>query len=84
MAFIDEGGPYPLPKAVGRRPDDELRMDADPLPQCHRGSEEPILCRRIGVREKQEAHRDHRWPGAQELWPWQTDRHMGGDDQRSS
>jgi DNA invertase Pin-like site-specific DNA recombinase len=82
-AAIDEGGSYPLPEAVGRRPDDELRMDADPLPQCHRDSEEPILCRCICVREKREAHRDHRWPGAQKLWPRQTGRYMGGDDQRS-
>ena len=73
-----------FPTAVGRRPDDELRMDADPLPQRHRDSEEPILCRCIRVREKREAYRDRRWPGAQELWPRQADRHMGGDDQRSS
>jgi DNA invertase Pin-like site-specific DNA recombinase len=81
---IDEGGSYPLPEAVGRRPDDELRMDADPLPQCHRDSEEPLLCQCICVREKREAHRDHRWPGAQKLWPRQTGRYTGGDDQRSS
>jgi len=33
-----------FPRAVGRRPDDKLRMDADPLYRnVHRGSEEPIL-----------------------------------------
>ena len=64
---------HPLSVPVGRQNVDIIRVAADPLSQRHRDSQEPFLCRRLRLREEREAHRDRRWPCAQELRPPQAD-----------
>ena len=84
VSALDESRSDPLPAALGRGPHDQLRLDADPLPQRHRDSQEPLLRRCLRVREKREAHLHRRRQGAAELRAWQADRDVGGDDQGSS
>ena len=50
-----------------------LRLDADPLSQRDFGVEEPVLCRRLCIRQKREEDRDRRWPRQEELRSPQTD-----------
>ena len=68
----------PLPAAVRRQEADHLRVDADPLPQCDLGAQEPVLCRRLRLRQKREAHGDRRRTRPQELRPRQAARGVGG------
>ena len=53
---LDEGRSDPLPAALRRRPHDQLRVGGDPLPQRHRGSQEPLLCWGLRLWEKRETH----------------------------
>ena len=45
-------------------------MDADPLLQCDRSAQEPVLCGRLRLRQRREAHRDHRYPAIGQSWRW--------------
>jgi DNA invertase Pin-like site-specific DNA recombinase len=47
--------------AVRRQEAGQLRVDADPLPQCHLRAQEPVLRGRLCLRQRREAHRDRRW-----------------------
>src|SRR5207302_6499668 len=60
-----------------------LRMDADPLPQCHFSAQEPVLCGRLRLWQRREAHRDRRRTGPQELRPPQAARRVGGSAEGS-
>jgi DNA invertase Pin-like site-specific DNA recombinase len=71
------------------RPSDEGRMTSFAwMPirysQRDRGSQEPLLRRRLRVWEERETHLHRRRKGAAELRAWQADRGVGGDDQGSS
>ena len=61
-----------LSAAIRRQEAGRLRLDADPLPQRDLGAQEPVLCRRLCLWQKREAHRDHRGTGSDELWPPQA------------
>lgn len=57
-AFGAQSGTSPFPAAVRRQEDDDFRLDANPLPQCHLGAEEPVLCRRLRLRQKRQSNSD--------------------------
>ena len=57
-AFGAQGRAGAFPAPVRRQEDDDIRLDADPLPQCHLGAEEPVLCRRLCLRQKRQPNRD--------------------------
>ena len=71
-AAVDDGRAGPLPAAVRRQEARRLRVDADPLPQRHLRAQEPVLCGRLRLRQRREAHRDRRRARAEELRPPQT------------
>ena len=83
-AAVDEGRSNPLSAPVRRKADGCVRLDADPLPQRHLRSQEPILCRGLRLRQKREAHGDRRWACSQDLRPRQAVRGVGGYAQGSS
>jgi DNA invertase Pin-like site-specific DNA recombinase len=53
------------------------------LPQCDLGAQEPILCGRLRLWQRREAHRDRRRARPQELRPPQTARGVGGSAEGS-
>ena len=55
LSMLGRAGP--LPAAVRRQEAGRLRLDADPLPQRDRRAQEPVLCRRLRLRQRREAHR---------------------------
>ena len=57
-AFGAQSRTSPFPAAVRRQADDDIRLDANPLPQCHLGAEEPVLCRRLRLRQKRQPNPD--------------------------
>lgn len=71
-----------VPATVGRRPDDQLRVAADPISERHRHIEEPVLRGCVRVRQKREAHR---WTlgSPPELRAQQAHLYMGSDGQGS-
>ena len=71
-AAVDARRAGPLPAAVRRQEAGHLRVDADPLPQRDLGAEEPVLRRRLRLRQRREAHRDRRRTCPQELRPPQA------------
>ena len=71
-AAVDDGRADPLSAPVRRQEAGRLRLDADPLPQRDLGAQEPVLCRRLRLRQKREAHRDRRRACAEELRPRQA------------
>src|SRR5439155_15853154 len=73
----------PLPAAVRRQEAGLLRMDADPLPQCDLGAEESVLCLRLRLWQRREAHRDRRWTCPEELRSPQAAWGVGGSAQGS-
>ena len=70
LSMIGRAGP--LPAALRRQEAGRLRVDADPLPQRDLGAQEPVLCGRLRLRQRREAHRDRRRARPQELRPPQT------------
>ena len=73
-----------LPAALRWQAADILRLDADPLPQCDRAFEEPLLRGRIRLWQKREAGRGGRRTGVPVLRPRQGCRGLGCADPRSS
>ena len=61
-----------------------VRVAADQVSQCHLNSQEPFLFWRLCLWEEREADLDRRGPRAQDLWPPQADRCVGGLHQGSS
>ncbi len=46
----------PLPAAFRRQEADRLRVDADPLSQCDLSAQKPVLCGRLCLWQRREAH----------------------------
>ena len=57
-----------LPAPVGWQEDDGVRLDANPLSQCHLVAEEPVLRRCLRLRQKRQPNPDRRWRGPRDLW----------------
>ncbi len=83
-AAVAGGRRSPLPAAIGRQEDGELRLDADPLPQRDLGAQEPLLCGGLRVRQEREAHDPRGGAASQELWARQAGRSVGRDAQGAS
>jgi hypothetical protein len=49
---VPGGGSAPFSSTVRRQANDRLRLDADPLSQRHIGPQEPLLRRRLHLREE--------------------------------
>ena len=68
---------------LGWQADGRFRLDADPLSQRDLRSQEPVLCRRLRVRQKRETHGNRRWAASKELRSRQAVRRVGGYPQGS-
>ncbi len=71
---VAAGRPGPFPPAKRSRWRYRAGLGHDPLPQRDLRADQPLLRRRLRLRQKQQAHRDRRRAGAAQLRPWQAGR----------
>ncbi len=51
-ALVAQGQAGAFSASFRRQEDDDVRLDPDPIPQCHLGAKESILCWRLRLRQK--------------------------------